>query len=479
MVAMVLNKPLWWIHILDTEVVQEWRSILAGEEGPPNKVALVVEEVIAFVSQLGSRGVHSASTGATVMPGPAVGTIVSPDAVPLDLSNRLIEHTRVLEDIPEAHKDWQAEHSKAAGSNSNETISHSRHVLNLVNPHLFSLWYHHTLIKLTERKCLSGLSTKISLTFLAVLFPLERQLSLLMGRLVAFILKIPILNEDLLKKDCWMYCFAYLRFNPHEQSNVSPVRYRQLSPCVSLSNRRLQMIIKISQIHLTPENPEYEGESWSVDGNSNEAIVATCIYPYAVSDTITVPILELRAGACVPFDYTLAGEDMQNQMDYILREYGISAGNKLTQEVGNIKLNLGRCVTYPNLFQHRLAPIRLLDASLGQVGHCKFLMFYLIDPSKTIVSTSATPPQQIGWFTDAISSSACIPRLPNEIIRNVASFIPGLSTAADARTRYAQAIYEQTHSIGPAISDDVFERVFDIMDPSGYDSDHDPDDLDN
>ncbi|KAJ1341138.1 hypothetical protein BSLG_004261 [Batrachochytrium salamandrivorans] len=421
MVAMVLNKPLWWIHILDTEVVQEWRSILAGEEGPPNKVALVVEEVIAFVSQLGSRGVHSASTGATVMPGPAVGTIVSPDAVPLDLSNRLIEHTRVLEDIPEAHKDWQAEHSKAAGSNSNETISHSRHVLNLVNPHLFSLWYHHTLIKLTERKMLERVQPPWS------------------------------------------------RF----------VGYRQLSPCVSLSNRRLQMIIKISQIHLTPENPEYEGESWSVDGNSNEAIVATCIYPYAVSDTITVPILELRAGACVPFDYTLEGEDMQNQMDYTLREYGISAGNKLTQEVGNIKLNLGRCVTYPNLFQHRLAPIRLLDASLGQVGHCKFLMFYLIDPSKTIVSTSATPPQQIGWFTDAISSSACIPRLPNEIIRNVASFIPGLSTAADARTRYAQAIYEQTHSIGPAISDDVFERVFDIMDPSGYDSDHDPDDLDN
>ncbi|KAJ1334272.1 hypothetical protein BSLG_008107 [Batrachochytrium salamandrivorans] len=442
MVAMVLNKPLWWIHILDTEVVQEWRSILAGEEGPPNKVALVVEEVIAFVSQLGSRGVHSASTGATVMPGPAVGTIVSPDAVPLDLSNRLIEHTRVLEDIPEAHKDWQAEHSKAAGSNSNETISHSRHVLNLVNPHLFSLWYHHTLIKLTERKMLERMlpsevvvdsEGKASITsyinnlhpiqhqaihqdiadILSCVIPLfERQLSLLMGRLVAPILKIPILNEDLFEEGTVGCTALHISGStPHEQSNVSPVRYRQLSP-----------------------------------------------------DTITVPILELRAGACVPFDYTLAGEDMQNQMDYILREYGISAGNKLTQEVGNIKLNLGRCVTYPNLFQHRLAPIRLLDASLV---------------SKTIVSTSATPPQQIGWFTDAISSSACIPRLPNEIIRNVASFIPGLSTAADARTRYAQAIYEQTHSIGPAISDDVFERVFDIMDPSGYDSDHDPDDLDN
>ncbi|KAH6573803.1 hypothetical protein BASA61_001165 [Batrachochytrium salamandrivorans] len=265
MVAMVLNKPLWWIHILDTEVVQEWRSILAGEEGPPNKVALVVEEVIAFVSQLGSRGVHSASTGATVMPGPAVGTIVSPDAVPLDLSNRLIEHTRVLEDIPEAHKDWQAEHSKAAGSNSNETISHSRHVLNLVNPHLFSLWYHHTLIKLTERKMLERVQPpwsrfvgsghqparmprrgitgpwrmrstrfqmlpsevvvdsegKASITsyinnlhpiqhqaihqdiadILSCVIPLfERQLSLLMGRLVAPILKIPILNEDLFEE---------------------------------------------------------------------------------------------------------------------------------------------------------------------------------------------------------------------------------------------------------------------------------------
>jgi hypothetical protein len=37
---------------------------------------------------------------------------------------------------------------------------------------------------------------------------------------------------------------------------------------VVLSGKQLQVIVKIESIHLTPEEPEYQGESWHVEGNN-------------------------------------------------------------------------------------------------------------------------------------------------------------------------------------------------------------------
>ena len=35
---------------------------------------------------------------------------------------------------------------------------------------------------------------------------------------------------------------------------------------------RLQIIIKLANIHLTPEKPEYEGGSWHIEGMANESM---------------------------------------------------------------------------------------------------------------------------------------------------------------------------------------------------------------
>ncbi|KAJ1953499.1 hypothetical protein GGI12_006000, partial [Dipsacomyces acuminosporus] len=48
----------------------------------------------------------------------------------------------------------------------------------------------------------------------------------------------------------------------------------------SLRGRRLQAIVKMSSIELTPENPAYEGGNWHVEAMANERIIATGIYYY-------------------------------------------------------------------------------------------------------------------------------------------------------------------------------------------------------
>ncbi|KAJ6466056.1 hypothetical protein C8R47DRAFT_1224185 [Mycena vitilis] len=48
----------------------------------------------------------------------------------------------------------------------------------------------------------------------------------------------------------------------------------------SLRGKTIQCIIKLANIHLTAENPEYKGGSWHVEAMLNERIVASGIYYY-------------------------------------------------------------------------------------------------------------------------------------------------------------------------------------------------------
>jgi hypothetical protein len=49
---------------------------------------------------------------------------------------------------------------------------------------------------------------------------------------------------------------------------------------VVLRGRKLQVIVKLANIVLTPEKPTYPGGSWHVEGMKNEHIVASGIYYY-------------------------------------------------------------------------------------------------------------------------------------------------------------------------------------------------------
>ncbi|MGA5037508.1 DUF4246 domain-containing protein [Streptomyces capoamus] len=153
---------------------------------------------------------------------------------------------------------------------------------------------------------------------------------------------------------------------------------------VDLRGRRLQVIVKLATIHLTPDRPEYPGGSWHVEGMVNERIVSTGIY-YWDSENITESRLSFRAAVDDP-DYE------QNDDNGVREVYGLEDEEALNQVLGSASTPAGRCLAFPNILQHRVGPFGLVDPT--RPGHRKILAFFLVDPSEEIVSTSDVPPQQ-------------------------------------------------------------------------------------
>jgi hypothetical protein len=164
----------------------------------------------------------------------------------------------------------------------------------------------------------------------------------------------------------------------------TPPEVPDASARVDLRGRRLQVITKLATIHLTPDQPEYPGGSWHVEGMMNERIVATALY-YWDSENITESRLSFRTALNDP-DYE------QSDHTGVREVYGLENDGALNQVLGSAPTPAGRCLAFPNVLQHRVGPFRLADPD--RPGHRKILAFFLVDPSQTIVSTSDVPPQQ-------------------------------------------------------------------------------------
>ncbi|MZD04255.1 DUF4246 family protein [Streptomyces sp. SID5785] len=162
---------------------------------------------------------------------------------------------------------------------------------------------------------------------------------------------------------------------------------------VDLRGRRLQVIVKLATIHLTPERPEYAGGSWHVEGMLNERIVSTGIC-YWDSENITESRLSFRTALDDP-------EYEQNDDDGLREIYGLEDEDALNQALGSAATPGGRCLAFPNILQHRVGSFRLADPT--RPGHRKILAFFLVDPSERIVSTSDVPPQQPWSETSTMS----------------------------------------------------------------------------
>ncbi|KID84787.1 Armadillo-like helical [Metarhizium guizhouense ARSEF 977] len=190
------------------------------------------------------------------------------------------------------------------------------------------------------------------------------------------------------------------------------------------SRRRLQVIVKLANIHLTPERPSYDGGSWHVEGQLNEHICATALF-YHDSDNITPSRLDLRTQA------NREGLDESGRLRYeqydwrtIQRTFAIGwpGGGSTAQRAGGVLTRDRRALFLPNVLQHRVAPFRLADPA--RRGHRKILALFLVDPAVPVVSTANVPPQQKHWWLGRLGldgGRGC--RLPPELtammLRNV------------------------------------------------------------
>ena len=186
-------------------------------------------------------------------------------------------------------------------------------------------------------------------------------------------------------------------------------------------NIGLQMILRVTEINLTPEKPRYDSEEWHVQGRMNERICATAVYTYGIHNTTP---------ASLSFRRRINAEEAMLAKDYIQSPpwapelYGARSGDPVIQHMGDITLSEDRLVTYPNTFQTRLLPIELADKS--KPGHVKLLTLYLVDPNRRMMSTAMVPPQRRDWWAREVRvDNARFWRLPREVWDKIVEMVDG------------------------------------------------------
>ncbi|KIO34042.1 hypothetical protein M407DRAFT_17295 [Tulasnella calospora MUT 4182] len=132
------------------------------------------------------------------------------------------------------------------------------------------------------------------------------------------------------------------------------------------------------------------------------------------------------------------------------------------QIVGATPIPAGRCLAFPNIYQHKVAPFRLEDET--NPGHRKMLALFLIDPEHPRFSTTDIPPQQAEWYELAMQQApenSLLKKLPAEIIRETTRHVPNLMTLDGAKKYRLELMDERTVFVGTQ-DDKYFNAEFNL-----------------
>ncbi|KAJ2459556.1 hypothetical protein GGF42_001397 [Coemansia sp. RSA 2424] len=200
---------------------------------------------------------------------------------------------------------------------------------------------------------------------------------------------------------------------PQPEPFVAPAR--PASP-YRLCGRRIQAIVRMSSIDLTPEMPIYGGKDWSVEGLYSERIIATGIFFYDVVN-VSQRSLQFREALC-------SWEHAEDpNIELVQKAYGITLDDirnrwhRISQELGPVEIKSGQCVVFPNNLQHKMPELELADRT--KPGHCKMLTFYFVDPTTRVPSTEIVPPQQQEWYFEDILASEPFRSLPHLVVDGI------------------------------------------------------------
>jgi hypothetical protein len=172
----------------------------------------------------------------------------------------------------------------------------------------------------------------------------------------------------------------------------------------------LQVIVKLTNIHLTPEKPDYEGGTWHIEGQLNEHICASALYYYD-SCNIMDSHVSFRGAVNTELFWDVPWD--QGDWDHLELLYGTLDQEAAVQEIGSVLTREDRVLVFPNVLQHRVEPFSLVDKT--KPGHRKILALFLVDPYTRIPSTAIVPPQQNEWWKDMVHSLDRVSDLPLEL----------------------------------------------------------------
>ncbi|SDA02871.1 BZ3500_MvSof-1268-A1-R1_Chr11-1g03198 [Microbotryum saponariae] len=248
------------------------------------------------------------------------------------------------------------------------------------------------------------------------------------------------------------------------------IRRKIENPAFTIKGRTVQVIVKLANIVFTPDQPTYNGGVWHVEGMKNESIVATGIYYY---DQVNID------GSSLAFRGTFDETELpyeQNDERGVEIVFGIHGDGPTVQSYNSAATTHNRCLTFPNIYQHRVPSFSLRDRT--KPGHRKILVFFLVDPLRPrIPSTRDVAPQQRKWIERALCESApgadteaddsepsrgsLINRLPNELWNRILDLTDGLMTQDEAKEHRNKLMFERKFKLKEH-STEVYEREFSL-----------------
>jgi hypothetical protein len=187
----------------------------------------------------------------------------------------------------------------------------------------------------------------------------------------------------------------------HHAETLKQMHQKRLCS-IRLRSCNLQVIVKLADIVLTPDKPDYPGGHWHVEGMQNEAIVATAVVYYC-SENVTDDHLAFRVSVHEP-------QYKQNDDQGVLEIFGLRNDEPLVQDLGQVRTREGTVISFPNVYQHRVAPFGLVDRN--KPGRRCMLVFFLVEPTSRIYSTAEVPPQQEEWLKEDLLSALLAKAFP-------------------------------------------------------------------
>ncbi|TMW64923.1 hypothetical protein Poli38472_009090 [Pythium oligandrum] len=468
-----------WFHV--ERVIEELDAIREC-------VATTLEQVIA------ENNLKDANVSGFISPGPVPETWMSDSIIPSDLKTKFTDEVRVLEDIPDADMDWHP------GSDNQ--------VLDLMHPSLYCCVFGKTMAVgevMSPRNSTPSTST--------VPTALEQMQSIIFSgkeaaenkhrgeakyqwipsdfavnaeghvQILSYINNLhPVKFESMYESiasifekfvpmfDKVLSCLANERSpsplikipNLYDRDSTNEIPARPNAPEIlqlqpdastpySLKGTSVQVIVKIAEIHLTPEKPAYPGGSWHIEGSDAEQIVSTGIY-YFGCENITESKLSFRV---------IVQEPSYQQCDYlgIAATYGLENEERLVQNLGAAVAREDRCVVFPNTLQHKVEAFELADKT--KPGVRKILAFFLVDPTKQIPSTATIPPQQADWVQAAQQPILSgLPQLPEEVLQTQMRQLLDSGMTLEQAKQYRLELMDERRPVRGA--DDAYELFFSL-----------------
>ncbi|EGF84276.1 hypothetical protein BATDEDRAFT_85330 [Batrachochytrium dendrobatidis JAM81] len=485
----ILCKPMWWIDITNQHIVEQWRADSLDRNISPSTFNLALGQLEFFVKQF----VCSGSDGfGTIVPGPVELTYILDNGIPDNVYTRLMTNVSDIEHGSN-HNTGQMVHNLIDASMYSVVYGQT-----MIAPLDIRLKY------TTMVPCDILLSTRlvsdmpiidsspefISFKFqcLPSEFRVEQDGSVTINSYINNL--NPIWHRDMYKCiakifKCFVPMFESLfrtmdpvfkyidihngtkGYEPPNQSSrggmepdtrvIRPVyvptlpehfepSYESAKP-VSLRGRNLQVIVKLTNIQLTPSKPKYNEGDWHIEGPINESIVATGLYYYDV-ENITTPKLDFREA--VDFYYQRASDMYWKDVyDIINRE------SRRNQYIGSLEVPNGRCAVYPNLYQHKEQSFELADPT--QPGHCKILTFFVVNPACRTVSTAHVAPQQPQWYNSSLDKTP----IPPELWNDATQYIQGVQSPAEAK-HYRDKLTSDRTRITAVYNKDIYEQAYNL-----------------